>query len=52
MGDYDDCPSQVACQSNLPTCNADLDAEKDHLPHDLVSPGRKSLMVNFPDAGH
>jgi hypothetical protein len=29
-----------------------LDAEKDHLAHDLVSPPRKSLMVNFPDASH
>lgn len=39
--------SHVACQSDFPNCYADLAEKKDHSGHDLVSPGRKWLVINF-----
>jgi hypothetical protein len=49
METYDCVASQVACQSYLPTRNADFDAKRT-ISHHFVSP-LKSLMVNFADAG-
>ena len=39
--------SQVACQSDVPTCYAHLAPKKDRSAHDLVSPSPKWLVINF-----